>query len=429
MGDFFVETDNTNVYMIDWSKYFYMLMLFLWCAYTAPFLKFVDPSNLISSAFFMFIYWRYYSTYCWEWSQQPMMVWLSIMLFWYFAQCIKVGGITLIDFRLFYSLFLCHVAFYLYNEKEFFFYFEKVLVHLTIISLFVWFAALIAQPAMRAIFDVISVWDNEHTTYGNFIFVALGNQESMGLLRNIGFTWEAGRFASFLVIGMFVSLLNCEMRIKYNVNFWILTFGLLSTLSTTGIVASLGVVLLYLYNKSRLAKVALVSVCILTFPALWGMDYIGGKILESADVTQEMSNMTNSFLSGARDSITPQRITGLFLEFQNWIHDFWFGYNLNENSYTQSVLFNGNEVWLSNGVLMIFSKYGILVGLFFYIMLFKSSRIIIADFGYKGSYLFAFIFILINVSYDFWSSGIFLYFVLYYLYKKYNTSDIPIDEF
>lgn len=404
------------------GKYFYMLMLFIWCAYTAPFLKFIDPGNLVSSTLYVFIYIFFYVKYGKKAAKMPMFVWLSVMTLWYIAQCLKSGGLTLIDFRLLYSLFLCHVAYGYYREKEFFFYFEKVLVHLTFLSLIVWMGAVIVPSVMKSLFDVISVWDNTGTTYGNFIVVALGGQESMGIPRNIGFTWEAGRFAAFLAIGLFICFLNHQMKINGNLNFFILLLGLLSTLSTTGIGACTGVMLLFLYNKSKLAKLALVSICIIAFPVFWGMEIIGGKLLESIDVSQEMVNMANTFQSGAQESITPQRITGLFLEIQNWMNDFWLGYNLNENSYAQVVLFSGYEVWLSDGLIMIFSKYGLFVGFFFYYMLFKSSKELMLDFGYKGVYLFAFTFMLINVSYDFWSSGIFLYFAMYYLYKRFDPS-------
>lgn len=400
------------------GKYIYMLLLFLWCAYTAPFLKPFDTQYLFSSFIYVTIYLCYYIKFRLRKDHKPLIILLILFGTWYVAQCIKVSSVTLIDFRLLYSIILCDISFYLYKGKEFFVYFEKVLFHLTLLSLVVWGLGVIIPEIMRSIFDVISVWSNGNTTYGNAIIVALGDQHSMGILRNIGFTWEAGRFSSFLVVGMFFSLLLHRMRIKGNYYFVVFLIGLISTVSTTGIGACLGVALLYLYNRNQSNRILWIAVSCILLPAIWSLDFISGKIILNADVEKEIHDMAYMFGHG-HEIVCPQRITGLFLELQNWIHDFWFGYNLNEQSYTQAVLFGGYEVWLSNGLIQIFSKYGTFVGVFFYYCMFKSSRKMISDFGYKGSLLYAFTFMLISISYDFWASGIFLYFSLYWLYCKY----------
>lgn len=413
-----MSTKNYRLTKVNPSKYFYMLMLFLWCAYTAPFLKPFDSEYLFSSFLYIIIYGVYFSRNCFKRNNRPLVIVLGLMAFWYAGQCVKSGGLTKIDFRLLYSMVLAHVAFYLYKGKGFFLYFEKVLMHMTILSLIVWSLGMLAPGFIKAVFNVISVWTNGGTTYGNFFFVALGGQHSMGLLRNIGFTWEAGRFSCFLVVGLFFSLILHNMRIKGNRSFWVFLAGILSTVSTTGIGSCLGVALLYLYNRDRSNRILWIAVSCILLPVIWSLDFISGKIIANADVEQEIRNMAYMFGHGS-EAICPQRITGLFLELQNWIHDFWFGYNLNEQSYTQAVLFGGYEVWLSNGLIQIFSKYGTFVGIFLYYCMFKSSGKMISDFGYKGSLIYAFTFMLISISYDFWASGIFLYFTLYWLYCKF----------
>lgn len=407
----------TKVSRTDCVKYFYMFMLFMWCAYTTPYLKPFDKTSLITSFIYVLVFVYYYIRCCVGRDQRPFVLIIAIFFFWYVAQCFKTKSITTIDFRLIYSIILCHISFFLYRKKEFFLYFEKVLFHLTLISLIVWFWGVVTPSFIRYIFDIISVWDNGYTTYGNFFFVALGKQESMGILRNIGFTWEAGRFSSFLVMGCFISLINHKMQIKKNRTFLFFFVGICSTVSTTGLVSLLGVMFLFLLNSSKSPKIITMILLLLLLPSLWGLDFVGGKILENINVDQGVIDMENSFARGT-DVITPQRITGFFLEYQNWIHDFWFGYNLNENSFVQNIMFGGNEVWLSDGVLQIFSKYGVFIGIFMYYCLIKSSILLSKDFNYKGKYLLAITFILINFSYDFWSSGVFLHIVFYSIYNK-----------
>lgn len=402
---------------IDISKYFYMLLMFLWCAYTVPFLKPFDSNFLFTSVIYIIIYFIYFYKYCFTRSKYPLNLLLAIMVGWYLAQCIKHNQITSIDFRLIYSIILCHVSFYLYKGKEFFLYFEKVLVHLTILSLIVWGLGMIATGPMQSFVRNISVWDNGNTTYGNMIVVALGNQWTNGILRNIGFTWEAGRFSAFLVIGLFNNLLIHNFKIKNNKPLLILTIGLITTFSTTGFGAAICVLLLYIYNKSTKYKIVLITICILLSPTILALDFIGDKLRDTMNVQQEIHDMEYSFYVYNTSQITPQRFTGLYLDLQNWLHDFWLGYNLNQDSYAEKIMFNGYSVWLSNGIIQIFSKYGLFIGLFFYWQLFKSSIKLSQDFNYKGTLIFALTFILINISYDFWSSAITLHYVLYHIYS------------
>lgn len=391
--------------------------MFLWCAYTAPFLKPFDSNFILTSVIYVIIYFIYFYKYCFTRSKYPLNLLLAIMVGWYLAQCIKHNQITSIDFRLIYSIILCHVSFYLYKGKEFFLYFEKVLVHLTILSLIVWGLGMIATGPMQSFVRNISVWDNGNTTYGNMIVVALGNQWTNGILRNIGFTWEAGRFSAFLVIGLFNNLLIHNFKIKNNKPLLILTIGLITTFSTTGFGAAICVLLLYIYNKSTKYKIVLITICILLSPTILALDFIGDKLRDTMNVQQEIHDMEYSFYVYNTSQITPQRFTGLYLDLQNWLHDFWLGYNLNQDSYAEKIMFNGYSVWLSNGIIQIFSKYGLFIGLFFYWQLFKSSIKLSQDFNYKGTLIFALTFILINISYDFWSSAITLHYVLYHIYS------------
>ena len=406
-----------SIKIINKSKYFYMLLMFLWCAYTAPFLKPFDSNFILTSVIYVIIYFIYFYKYCFTRSKYPLNLLLAIMVGWYLAQCIKHNQITSIDFRLIYSIILCHVSFYLYKGKEFFLYFEKVLVHLTILSLIVWGLGMIATGPMQSFVRNISVWDNGSTTYGNMIVVALGNQWTNGILRNIGFTWEAGRFSAFLVIGLFNNLLIHNFKIKNNKPLLILTIGLITTFSTTGFGAAICVLLLYIYNKSTKYKIVLITICILLSPTILALDFIGDKLRDTMNVQQEIHDMEYSFYVYNTSQITPQRFTGLYLDLQNWLHDFWLGYNLNQDSYAEKIMFNGYSVWLSNGIIQIFSKYGLFIGLFFYWQLFKSSIKLSQDFNYKGTLIFALTFILINISYDFWSSAITLHYVLYHIYS------------
>ena len=100
------------------------------------------------------------------------------------------------------------------------------------------------------------------------------------------------------------------------------------------------------------------------------------------DYEQEIRDMQWMFDRGW-SQLLRKRITGAYLELQNFLNDFWLGYNVNENAFSMSALFDGREVWLANGVIQIFSMYGVFMGLFFYGLLIKSSALIIKVFNKK----------------------------------------------
>ncbi len=402
-------------------KYFFMLMMILWSAKTTELLK-IDPDNTVMTAVYLLIISFYYYKYCKKGCLKPLYIILGIFALWYSAICIKYGGVQPIYFGILISTIIAYIAFNLFKQYEFFVYAEKVLVHLCILSLIVWGGYVIMPSLIGEVMDYVSVVDNAATMRANIFVVGIGNQIVEGLMikRNIGFTWEAGRFSCFLVFAMFLnlSLHNMSLSWRKNRSFYILMVGLVSTLSTTGIMASFSLVLYYMYNKSAAYRLAVIITGCLLMPIVWGMPFMGGKLVSLMDYEQEIHDMQWTFDRGV-EAITPQRITGAYLELQNFLNDFWLGYNVNENAFSTSVLFNGKEVWLANGVIQVFSMYGLFIGLFFYGSLIKSSVLIIKVFNKKGTILFALMFLLLSISYEFWTSSVFLYCVYYALFNHY----------
>lgn len=66
----------------------------------------------------------------------------------------------------------------------------------------------------------------------------------IGIPRNSGFCWEAGQFASMIVLALTFHLLRTKEKFYKNKSFWILLAGLITTFSTTGFV-TFGVLLLF----------------------------------------------------------------------------------------------------------------------------------------------------------------------------------------
>lgn len=407
---------NTNPY-----KYFYMLMMFLWTAKTTPLLSIYSSEVKYASIIHLSILALYWSKFCLRGNLKPLKLIFSIFFIWYFLICIKFNGVQSIYTGIIYNSIIAYIAYNLFKGNDFFNYFEKILTHLCLLSLIVWGSSIILPNIVPTLMKSISIYENNATLHSNIFVVGLSDQmDYVNIRRNLGFTWEAGRFSCYIVLGIFLYITTHHFSLK-NITqqrpLIIYLITLVSTLSTTGFGALFWVILYYIYNKNVNSKLFLSILLIILFPIIWSMPFISEKITNSMDVTQEISNMTYSFDHG-REVITPQRITGLYLEFLNLYNDFWLGYGVNENSYIHRDIFQNYTVWLSNGCLQIFSMYGFFVGVFFYFLLFKSSQLLTIKFKRKGIYFFALTFIVISISYDFWANSICLFIIYQYLFEK-----------
>lgn len=399
------------------SKDIYMLLLFLWAGGATPLVKFYSSDYPWIFLINITILGCYLCRYSKIINFKSFFCPLVIFLIWYGLICVKYSSFQPTDFYLVYSLLIAFVGWQVFPRiKEFLLYFEHVLTFLSVLSLIVWGSATIL-PFIGHIYDSMAIYHTTGVESSNFIIVGYGHQNVIGfsgLYRNLGFAWEAGRFSSILVIGLFFNLLNHNFLIKSkNRNFWIMLIALASTFSTTGFSAFAVVIFLYMYNKSTSAKLYIIPLILLLLPTLVALPMIGDKILNNLDYEREIGQMYYAFDNMGYGMITPQRFTGLYLDWLNFMNDPLLGYNINENSYMMKVLFKGYNVWLSDGVIQIFSKYGIFLGVLFYAYLCKTSKKLARIYKYKGLYLFAICFILLSISYDFWGTGLFFYVVFY----------------
>lgn len=407
------------------GKVFFMLFIILMTGRANPLLGFKVAENPILMPVYLLILIFFFAKYCKRPPSLKFSVVLVAFFVWYIATCIKWGGVQPIYMVMIYNGIMAYIAIHMYRGREFFYYFEKVLVFLGAISLVVWTSNILFPAFTVAFMKAISLLPGPNDTgtmLTNSFIVGLGQQKTdFGIIRNIGFTWEAGRFSCYLSLGMFFNLVLRNFKfptLKSNRSFYILFFCLLSTISTTGYMIFLWVAMAYIFNKSQMSRVAMFFLFALVLPFIMGISFMGDKIVDLMNVEQEISRMQWTFANTSVSAITPQRFTGLYLDWLNWKNDFWLGYNVNEQTFANRVLFKGKSVWVSEGVLQIFAMYGLFIGFLFYYLLLKSSTYWSNFFRYKGVFLFIVLFLLMNISYDFWANNISLYLLFYPLFYK-----------
>ncbi len=403
------------------AKYFFMFMMVMWVARTTPLTSFKIGENPILTPVYLLILAYFFLKYCKQ-AIRPLLVFLTVMIAWYISICIKYVSVQSTNYTFLYSIIIVHIAYNIFSRNDFIVLYEDVVVKLCTLSLVVWAGANLFPSVVPKIMHSIAVYENHPPTETNSFIVGMGSQFTMGIRRNIGFTWEPGRFSCFIIFAIFVNLIRTRFKIlplNKNKNFLILTITLLSTLSTTGYCAFGIIILFYIINTSTISKSFTLLLTALIFPSVLGLSFISDKMMGLLDLEQEISAINYHARNGMA-VVCPQRFSSLSFEYQNFIHDFWLGYNDIKQSYINNTLFRGVLVTSSQGLIEVFSKFGVFMGLFFYYWLFRSSIYMSKAYKYKGRYMFAVMFMVISVSYDFWENCIFMSFYLCEYYRSYS---------
>lgn len=410
------------------AKAFYMFMMFMWVASVSDFTSFNIGKNPILMPIFLVILCFYYIKYCYK-SYKPLLGVLLVFIIWNVASCLKYGGYVGLNFPPFYSIIIAHVAFNIYSKNDFLYLFEKMLVMFCSLSLIVWLCANILGDSFVSLMRSISVIQPSSPTETYSFLFGLCSHIQMGIRRNLGFTWEPGRFACWILLGMYFNLVRNKFNIK-NKPFCILLFSLLTTLSTTGYSLLAILALFILINKkSNFTKAVIVLCVVLAFPTVWGLSIMSEKIEGLMDLDAGLGAIEYHSVEDGMAIVCPQRFTGIYVSFLNFINDVFLGFNQLSNSFVSAVLYKHSVIVApSEGIIGILAKYGIFYGGFFYFWLIKSSSYLSSSFGYKGKWMFFLLFMGISFSYDFWENCILMYFYLCALYHKFDVRYFEVQQ-
>lgn len=417
-----------NVIVPYKAKAFYMFMMFMWVASASDYTSFNVGKNPILMPVFLIILAIYYIKYCHK-SYKPLWIVLIVNIVWNIASYFKYGGFISINFPSFYSIIIAHVAFNIYTKEDFLYYFEKMLVMFCCLSIVVWLCAnLIGQPFVLLMRAISVIKPSPPTETYSFLF-GLGSQIEMGIRRNLGFTWEPGRFACWILLGMYFNLVRNKFNIR-NKHFCILFFSLLTTLSTTGYSLLVVLILFVLMNKkTKLSKVIIVLCVVLVFPTVWGLSIMSDKIEGLLDLDAGLGSIEYHSVKDGMAIVCPQRFTGIYVSFMNFVNDIFLGFNQLSNSYVSAVLYKHSVIVApSEGIIGILAKYGIFYGAFFYYWLIKSSSYLSSSLGYKGKLMFFLLFMGISFSYEFWENCILMYFYLCAFYHKFDVRYFEVQQ-
>jgi hypothetical protein len=339
-------------------------------------------------------------------------------------QIIKYGKFELtLAFFVFYDIIIAYILIKVFRIYIFSLY-EKYMVILSLISLIAWSLYLLMPNVISSIMTTFDVSNSSQATIKANIFIfSLTNDElylneGYTISRNSGFSWEPGRYAAMLVFAIFFNLVRTRFSFKKNYGLVVLLIALFSTQSTTGISALLAILAIYLYNLRKTNHkylLLLISVPLVVF--LLNLPYMMNKINALSNTKVTRSKIETDLVYFDKKTYVPQRFDGLAFEWMNIINDPILGYGFNEDDNFVRKTISSN-IGLSNGVFKIIAKFGTLLGIIFYIILYLSSKKMSELFSYRGTIFFMLIYIILSVSYDFTTIPMYLSFLLFPLFLQ-----------
>ena len=279
----------------------------------------------------------------------------------------------------------------------------KYITYLTGISIFVWAIMLITGTRF---FESISFMKPaSSTSIASLLIFNIPNTdiyEGQGigtLMRNCGFAWEPGLFASFTCIAIYFNLIITK-QIKKNWGFYILTIGLISTFSTTGYCAFILILINYfiLQNRKKSHKYLFLILTIPLLSYVMGLSFMADKIEKEDDNFMYNNNQLIRMAESEGNLITVRRGEGIFLDYLNFQEKPILGYGTGNNSYVSQHI--SPYIISSNGITSTFAQFGLILALLINITFILNSKYLDKLYGQKYC-IFYILFMTLSISYSF----------------------------
>lgn len=390
-----LEENKSNYIYVDWYSYLYLFMIVIYAGganfYTQGL---IGGSSIIGFLIPLVMTIILYFKHKVKFTNRTLLIVLLTLTFWFVAQYIHKDGEINITLTLFhyYQLILCYIIIQIFRERIFYIY-EDILYKLTIISLILWFISIVAPQFMANAFRAVG--NGTTISEGNIILYTMMLLKKVhGIIRNSGFAWEPGRFACFICLAIYCNFLINGYSIKNNKRLYVFVFALISTQSTTGAFSFLALLFIFFLNQNNYHKFIWIIPLILFTIFLINLEFVGEKAQKQILSQTEMNN--NKYKTEGR---ALDRIESAVIEWDNLKHDPILGYGEWRHSKFTKTFKLG--FFVDNGTMTLWAKYGLILGLLYYICIFISSKRIGNYFGDKFSITYLLLFILIGMGYDF----------------------------
>ena len=289
--------------------------------------------------------------------------------------------------------------------------FEDVTYILSIIAIIGWILNILLKPVMMYVAQTIGMVASGELS-SSLILYTVNTTDGF---RNCGFGWEPGRTACMISIGILFYLMRTRFNIKKK-RFWIMTLCMVTTFSTTGygifiLIFGLCYISMKRINPLVIFSIVAASLITLSLPFMW--DKITGLTEQATEegieeISSSLEWEATNKGQNERSFYVPQRFQGLMLSVINLQNsDFIIG---DGRDFTQFYINRVND-WMvktSEGILEPITQYGVIIAFLMYYSLYLSSKRISKYFRINNKWLYFITFTLINVSYNFWETPLFM---------------------
>lgn len=339
---------------------------------------------------------------------------IAIVIIWFLFQYYYYGYFNKVDFSFYiYNILVAYTLIKSYGKKIFYI-FEKVMYVLAIISLIGWILCLLGGRdilAFLAPFEGNRIIDGSYGVFG--VVNPRGDTDKLyySLFRNCGFCSEPGHFSAAICIAIVANLFCNNFKIRKNKHLLILFLTLLSTQSTTGyfILGAVIIPLLIINYKGREKRIIYVF-AVLSVGFIMSSSVVSQKIEDNKYSEESLYGLVDRYENDDLGMVA-QRFDSFMIEVMNFKESPWIGYGIWDNSFFYNHI--SQKVFPSNGCITVFAKFGLIIGLIYYISLLLSSIAIVKEFKMKGAVFIMLLILCFLFSYDFQTRNLILLFVLY----------------
>ncbi len=283
--------------------------------------------------------------------------------------------------------------------------YEHILYYLAIIGLAMWgiqtilrgdtlFYILSKIPGITTFSNVtgeglnIIFYSVQPTTYSIIDFI---------IPRNSGYTQEPGCFAVYLCLAMFINLFITNEDKNSKKRFVVLVMALVSSMSTTGYVIFMLIMIFYILGKDLSKVLLLFPVAIVALIYISTLPFMSNKIVGVVNEKNTLDQMILSTVGQDYES-TPQRFTSFLITFVDFKANPILGLGPeNDKSWVNNI---GARIAPISGIGNLLAQFGIVGFLFFFISSLSSSFFFARYFNFNGKFLLFFIIFFISISYS-----------------------------
>lgn len=213
-----------------------------------------------------------------------------------------------------------------------------------------------------------------------------------GMGRNSGFMWEPGGFAAILAIGLYLNLVFNSFRL--NKRFFVMSIAMITTVSTAGYILYMVIIAFYLFNTRVRYFIIATPLAIICGYFLFNSEFVKEKIEDRFQNRNKTINNLETY-SKERDAISLGRFGSLIVDINDFTSHPVIGFGLQadertNNRYIDMVRVNGFSDYLV--------KFGLTGVILMIISLGKTESALKRVYGFRGSYVFAGIVLILSFS-------------------------------